>query len=454
MKKYAFLLLALFALALFALILTACQSNPEATPTPIVPHDRAGPIAVTGKLVPATWASLSPKAGGTIVEVLVAPGDYVEQGTALVKLDTTDLELSLALTEQQMMAQQAALMALKNGAGEAAIARADRETAYQLAQARLSLAIKEAQLKQAQLTDPAHDVALARAQIDQIEAQIAQLNAQSPIAEVEAAQIELERAQIALDDAQNEYRKALDRPWEDQSIRDAWAKQVKQAQLNRRAAQAQLDAAQKAQQAHALGQAVLQAQLEAAQATLAKAIDAQAAYSMTLSILSQEIDMVRLQIEHLEGWTNPYRDPPSADETARLEALLRQAELHVEQIRKQIADATLVAPFSGTVGAVYARVGEIAAPGQPLVIIGDMRTLHVETTDLDEIDVAQVQPEQTVIITLDAFPNQSFKGRVTRISPMSTPGSGGVNYTVIIELDELNPAFKWGMTAFVDIDVK
>lgn len=439
---------------LFALLMVACQRNPEATPTPIVPSGKTAIVSVTGKLVPARWASLSPQTGGIVAEVLVEPGDRVERGTVLVKLDTTDLELSLALAEQQVAAQQAALNALKNGVGEATVARADRETAYQLAQARLTLAIKETQLKQAQLTNPAHDVALARAQVKQVEAQMAQLSAQSPTAQVEAAQIELERAQIALDEVQNEYQKALDRPWEDQSIRDAWAKQLKQAQLNRRAAQAQLNAAQNAQQAHTLGKAVLQAQLEAAQATLAKAVDAQQAYSLTLSVLNQEIEAVKLQIAHLEGWTNPYRDPPSADEIARLEATLRQAELQVEQIRRQISQASLVAPFDGTVGIVYARAGEVAAPGQPLVILGDLSTLRVETTDLDEIDVAQIQLDQRVTVTLDAFPNRTFKGRITRIAPMSTPGSSGVNYTVVVELDELNPAFKWGMTAFVDIDVK
>lgn len=443
-----------FTLIISVLILAGCQSNPEATPTPLSPNSKVALVSVTGELVPATWASVSPKAVGIIVEVLVEPGDEVERGSELVKLDTTDLQLALALAQQQVAAQQAVLDALKNGASESVIARADRETAYQLEQAQLALAIKETQLEQAQLSNPANDVALARAQVAQIEAQIVQWQAQNPAAQVEAAQIELERAQIVLDDTQTEYNKALDRPWEDQSVRDAWAKQIKQAQLNYRAAQAQLDAAQDAQQAHVLGKAVLDAQLEASQVGLDQAVDAQAAYSLTLTVLAQEVDTVRLQIEHLEGWTNPYRDPPSEDEVAQLEALLQQAQLQVTQIEQQIKDATLVASFGGTVGAVYARVGEMVTPGQPLIVVGDLRTLRVETTDLDEIDVAQVSIDQQVTVTFDAFSDQVFQGRVARISPMAEPGSGGVNYTVVVELEELNPALKWGMTAFVDIDVQ
>jgi hypothetical protein len=36
---------------------------------------------------------------------------------------------------------------------------------------------------------------------------------------------------------------------------------------------------------------------------------------------------------------------------------------------------------------------------------------------------------------------------------MAEPSGGGVNYPVIIELEELDPAVRWGMTAFVDVSV-
>jgi multidrug resistance efflux pump len=119
-----------------------------------------------------------------------------------------------------------------------------------------------------------------------------------------------------------------------------------------------------------------------------------------------------------------------------------------------LRDATIVAPFGGTVGAVNVRVGEMVSPGQPLVTLGDLDTLRVETTDLDEIDVVRVSVDQEVAVTFDAFPDRVFKGRVTRISPMAESGSGGVHYTVVVELDEMDPALRWGMTAFVDIETR
>jgi len=40
-----------------------------------------------------------------------------------------------------------------------------------------------------------------------------------------------------------------------------------------------------------------------------------------------------------------------------------------------------------------------------------------------------------------------------RIAPMSTPGQSAVNYIVTVALDEIDPALRWGMTAFVDVQV-
>jgi hypothetical protein len=57
-------------------------------------------------------------------------------------------------------------------------------------------------------------------------------------------------------------------------------------------------------------------------------------------------------------------------------------------------------------------------------------------------------------VTFDAVKGKTFTGKVARIAPMSSQGQGGVNYTVIVELDQLDPALRWGMTAFTDIQVK
>jgi len=141
------------------------------------------------------------------------------------------------------------------------------------------------------------------------------------------------------------------------------------------------------------------------------------------------------------------------EEIVQAQARLQQAEWNAAQIERQIADAEVRAPFDGTVGSVHVRAGELVSPGQPLVTLGDLATLRVETTDLDEVDVAQVAVDRVATVTFDALPDRVFTGRVTRVSPMAEPGTGGVHYTVVVELQEMDSTLRWGMTAFVDIEV-
>jgi len=130
-----------------------------------------------------------------------------------------------------------------------------------------------------------------------------------------------------------------------------------------------------------------------------------------------------------------------------------QAQAGLEAASVALGRCEVRAPFAGTVGAVSVRMGELITPGQPLVTLGDLATLRVETTDLDEVDVARVALGQRASITFDAIPERVFAGQAVRISPMAEPGAGGVNYTVVVTLDESDPAIRWGMTAFVDIEV-
>ena len=213
-------------------------------------------------------------------------------------------------------------------------------------------------------------------------------------------------------------------------------------------------AAASAQRAHALSQNALLAQIAAAEVRLEQARDAQEAYGANLDILGDEVDAARLALEHLRAWENPLRDEATREEIDQVEARLEQAQWTVAQIEQQIADAELRAPFAATIGSVDVRAGELVVSGQPLITLGDLDTLRVETTDLDEIDVVQVAVGQEAAITFDALPDRVITGVVTRISPMAESGSGGVSYTVVLELVEIDPVLRWGMTAFVDIEVE
>lgn len=144
-------------------------------------------------------------------------------------------------------------------------------------------------------------------------------------------------------------------------------------------------------------------------------------------------------------------DGPNAEQLAVLEARLENAKAQAASAQAQVDNLSLTAPFAGTVADLNVRAGEWAMPGQTVVMFADLKNLQVETTDLNETDVAKVKVGDVATITFDALPDVSVTGVVTSVSPKASSGSG-VNYTVVIELDEIPEGLLWGMTAYVDIE--
>jgi multidrug efflux pump subunit AcrA (membrane-fusion protein) len=128
------------------------------------------------------------------------------------------------------------------------------------------------------------------------------------------------------------------------------------------------------------------------------------------------------------------------------------AQTRVTAIKSLINQSNLTAPFNGTVVDLFVNSGEMISPGAPVLLLADLSTLQVQTTDLNEVDVARVQVGDPVKVTFDALPNTSVKGKVTNIALKNSPGSG-VYFNVTITLDEIPEDLRWGMSAFVEIQV-
>lgn len=83
---------------------------------------------------------------------------------------------------------------------------------------------------------------------------------------------------------------------------------------------------------------------------------------------------------------------------------------------------TIIAPYSGTVGAKTVGIGDFVNPGQKLVELVDRTILRVNYS-VPEKYFAAVKLGQTVEITTPELPNRSFEGTVTYISPTIDPDS-------------------------------
>lgn len=145
-----------------------------------------------------------------------------------------------------------------------------------------------------------------------------------------------------------------------------------------------------------------------------------------------------------------YRSGPPGDELLQAVKRLNSAKASLEAARSALDALTLTAPFSGTVSKILVKEGEWAVPGVPALTLADLSRLHIETTDLNEIDLVRVAVGDPVKISFDALPETILDGRVAAIASQATPGAG-VNYTVTITMGAVPETLRWGMSAFVDI---
>jgi len=377
----------------------AAQPTPaaQATVIPVV-------VSASGKALPARWANLAFTSGGHVVEVKVQAGDKVQAGQVLVQLDDTDAKIALAQAHATLKMAQAQLAQLKVGARAEEIEQ--QKQAVQAAQAALLGAT--ARLDQLQR-------GVRAAELAEAESALRQAEAEQRIVFDSYDAVTTGRAMVK---AYNVRGGGLG------ELEESLRYQYQAAAQAVTAAQARLDQ---------LKAGATEAELRSARAAVTAA--------------QAERDAAQARLEQM-------RAGPTAEQIAVSEANVAQLQAAADLAQAALDKTQLQAPFAGTVGNVYARAGEMLAPGQTALALGDLTLLRVETTDLSEVDVARVSVGQPVNATFDAIKGKTLTGRVARIAPMSSAGQAGVNYTVVVELDQLDPALKWGMTAFVDIQVK
>ena len=108
--------------------------------------------------------------------------------------------------------------------------------------------------------------------------------------------------------------------------------------------------------------------------------------------------------------------------------------------------------MAGVMAQLDADVGEQVAPGQVVVRLADTSQWQIETDDLTELDVVDVQVGAPVEITFDAMPDLELTGTVERIKAIGENKLGDMTYTVIIRPDRLDDRMRWNMTATVTIE--
>jgi HlyD family secretion protein len=203
------------------------------------------------------------------------------------------------------------------------------------------------------------------------------------------------------------------------------------------------------------------ANLAAAKANLEKAkasaVQARADYDRTLALnkdgvmSQQQLDLAKANFDSAAAGVNG-----AVASVSQAEAQVTQKTAAVTVSQTNLNYTVIRSPIDGTVVARSVDVGQtVAASLQAPTIftIAQDLTKMLVYAKTDESDVGNIKLGKPVTFKVDAFPKDTFRGRVAQVRMNATTVQNVVTYDTIIEFE--NPELKLfpGMTAYVTIPV-
>jgi multidrug resistance efflux pump len=427
-------------------VTTACGG--AATPT-VEPVDEAQAaeqdpvVSAEAFVVPVKKSDLSFEIGGRVATIKVEEGAKVAKGDVLAQLDQTTYQTSVA-------SAQAALSEAEANLAQAQADLADTQssaTPEKVAQAQAALDKAQAALAE-QIAGPTEEsINVAKAEVNVAQASLNEVLAGTRDEDLQAASAKLLQAEADVRLAQADYDKFV---YGDPKVAEPYGVALQKATLTYNAAQADYNKLVSGATGEAI--AVARAGVAKAQAALAEAM---------VGSTPEQIAQAQADVSSAEAALAELNAGATVEKIAVAEAGVKIAEAGIEKAKAgitsaqaELAKTELIAPFSGTIGNLNIDEGEIVQPGTEAISLGDNSSWQIETDDLTEIDVVNVQAGANVKISVDALPGEEFEGKVVRVTPQAETKAGDQTYTVLIDITNGDVSkLRWGMTTFVDIEI-
>jgi HlyD family secretion protein len=291
--------------------------------------------------------------------------------------------------------------------------------------------------------------------------ELASLQSEDLQRQVERAELGVERAQLDLDEAKEDpdpedvELAELAKQSAAQALEVARiGKQTAQADADRLVVQAQRERENAHIQLREASSGEKQRKEENYQDALVKEHIAKLNAELIIEQAQTEWESAYTQYQQAVRSLERLQSPPDEERIALLESQVRQAELNAQQAEKELSKTILTAPFDGYVADVEAQEGERVGLGDVILTLVDDARYFINLT-VDEIDIGNIETDQSVDIILDAYPETVLEGHVDRIVPESTELAGITSYQVRVVVDDrANIELYEGMTASVDILVE
>lgn len=152
--------------------------------------------------------------------------------------------------------------------------------------------------------------------------------------------------------------------------------------------------------------------------------------------LKARLDQARAELENAEVHLRRMRRLQEEDSVAQqvlddAERAYKVALAAERAVRADLTYTLIKAPFAGVVTEKMIELGELAAPGRPLLKLEDRRPRRLEAT-VSETDISRLREGQRLTVRLDALPGRVLEGRVSQILPSADPSTH--SFTVKVDL--------------------
>lgn len=403
-------------------------------------------VIESGPLHARNSVEVKSRVSGRVQQLLVDEGDVVEKGELVAIIDPQETELQVRQNQAQLRGAQAGVQRISVEMSQREITAKTNLARAQSRLRQIELELKEQpKLTSASISSAESALASAKQALDLL-TRITQPNTKVQVeSALQEAKANLQNAEIESDRRKSLLEKGY-----------ISRREFEQAELNLSLARTRVVTAQ--ERVDKLGR---EQELERKQAE-----ERIKSATQDLNRARSTGSLDRVKLEERARAQQDVRDAQAAlKDVQALAASRAQQNATVDQLQsvlgdaqRQLGETEIRAPVTGIVTKRFVQLGELVASlsgfsaGTPVFMLEDRSAMKVRLS-INEIDVAKLTMGMEATITVDAFKDKRFKGRVSKISPASEMAAQAaaadpvVKYTVEVTLDATSPELKSGMSA-------
>lgn len=400
-------------------------------------------VSLSGKVIAAQDVDLGFSQGGRVSRVYVKVGDVVSAGRTLAEVENGDLRASVLQRQAALETAEAELAAVKSGARPERIAILQSEIdskTVALTQAKQALieAIQDAYVESESVVRNTFDQFVDNPRTSPqlkffVTDGILELRVENTRLDLERILTDWQAESAALSGASDLL--SATKTAQERLQKVSMLLQDANSALNKGVQSAAVSSADITAYIADIGAA--RASLNAAISSLTSAVTAEKNAQAALDVAKKN-----LTLEQAGG---------SVEDVAAQLARVKAAEADLQSARAQLSKTIISAPFSGTVTAVEAEVGETVSGGGVAISLIGNGTLQIESF-VPEINLALLSVGNTATVTLDAYGSDvPFEAVLSSIDPAETIKDGVSTYRAILVFTGKDERVRPGMTANVSL---